>query len=332
MSSSFSLKILGTASAVPVIGRHQSAQVLDVRGRFFLIDCGEGVQHQLFRFKVPLMKIEAICISHIHGDHVFGLFGLLSTLSMEGRQAPLDIYAPGNFGSILKFFLSYYGEGLGYEIRFNQVSCKEPQVLYRTKSFEILAFPLNHRLDTFGYMFRETMPQMNIRKEALSRYGFTLAEIGALKRGEDLIRPAGPDVGADFMNGFVRHSGTDSDLVIPNAEAAYLPYEPRSYAYVSDTAPFPELSSWVRGVDLLYHEATYLAELDDQARKRYHSTTLDAARCALEAGVGRLVIAHYSSRCQDPARYEAEARTIFPETYAANDGDVFEIPEKKTYL
>ncbi|MBS7317347.1 MAG: ribonuclease Z [Bacteroidales bacterium] len=332
MSSSFSLKILGTASAVPVIGRHQSAQVLDVRGRFFLIDCGEGVQHQLFRFKVPLMKIEAICISHIHGDHVFGLFGLLSTFSMEGRQAPLDIYAPGNFGPILKFYLSYYGEGLGYEIRFHQVACKDVQVIFGAKSFEILAFPLKHRLDTFGYMFREKMPQMNIRKEALAKYGFTLAEIGTLKRGEDLLRPAGPDEGADFMNGFTRHSGTDNDLVITNAEAAYRPYEPRSYAYVSDTAPFPQLASWVKGVDLLYHESTYLAEFAEKALARFHSTTLDAARCALEAGAGKLVIAHYSSSNQNPALYQAEARTIFPETYAANDGDVFEIPEKKTYL
>lgn len=327
--SNFKLKILGTASAVPVVGRYQSAHVLDVHGRFFLIDCGEGVQHQLFRHRIPVMKIDTICISHIHGDHVFGLFGLLSTLAMQGRQAPVTIYAPGNFGPVLKFFLSYYGEGISYEIRFVPLGCREPQVIYRTKSVELLAFPLEHRLDTFGYLIRECEPPMNVRKEALEKYGFTLSEIGALKRGEDVLRPAGKDDGADFMNGFVRHSGTSDDLLIPNSEAAYKPFIPRSYAYVSDTAPFPSLSSWVRGVDLLYHEATYLQSLEDQARKRYHSTTIDAARCALEAGAGRLVIGHYSSRCQDPKLYEAEARTVFPRTYAADDGDTFTIEEKK---
>lgn len=316
---------MGTASAMPVVDRFQSAHVLDVHGRLFLIDCGEAVQRQLIRFRVPIAKIDTIFISHIHGDHVGGLFSLLSTFGLGGRVCPVVIYGPSNFGPVLKHFLSYYGKGIGVEVDFHPLSVKAPEVIYSTKSFEVLAFPLNHKIETYGYMFREKMPQMNVRKEALEKYDFTKAEIGALKRGEDVLRPAGPDEGATFLNGFTRHSGTDEPLLIRNEEAAYLPYEPRSYAYCSDTAPFPELHEWVRGVNLLYHEATYPQSLEDQARKRYHSTTLQAATCALEAGAKKLVIAHYSSRCRDAALYQKECRTIFPETYAANDGDVFEI-------
>lgn len=323
--SNFTLTVLGTASAVPVPGRIQSAQVLNVRGRLFLIDCGEGAQSRMIRYRVPLMKIEAVMISHTHGDHIFGLSGFLSTLAMKGRQAPLDIYGPSALGPEINFFKSFHGDGLPYEIRFHKLSMKAPEVILDAKSFEVLAFPLNHKIETYGYMFREKEPQMNIRKEALEKYGFTLAEIGALKAGEDVVRPAGEDTGATFMNGFVRHSGTDEPLVIPNAEAAYKPYEPRSYAYVSDTAPFPELPQWLRGVSLLYHEATYLEKYADQAGLRFHSTAIQAGTCALEAGAGRLVIGHYSSREQNAALYEAESKTVFSETTAASDGDVFEI-------
>ena len=301
----FTLKIMGTASARPVVGRFQSAHVLEVRGRSFLVDCGEGVQNRLARFGISPMKIDSVFISHVHGDHVFGLFGLLSTCGMLGRSTPMNLYGPANLGPILKFFLSYYGEGLNYEIRFTPLKMKEPEVIYATRSLEVLAFPLNHGIETFGYLFREKRPQYNVVKEAIGRYGLTLEEIGTLKRGEDVVRP---------------------DRVIPASEAAYMPYEPRSYAYVSDTAPFPELSGWVKGVDLLYHETTYTGDLADHAALRHHSTTLQAARCALEAGAGRLVIAHFSSRCQDGTVYEEECRRIFPETYAASDGDVFDLP------
>ena len=301
----FTLKIMGTASARPVVGRFQSAHVLEVHGRSFLVDCGEGVQSRLAQYGVSLSKIDSVFISHIHGDHVFGLFGLLSTSGMLGRTTPVNIYGPPGLGPILKFFLSYYGEGLSFELRFTPLKMKEPEVICSARSYEVLAFPLNHGIETFGYLFREKRPQYNVVKEAIGRYGLSLEEIGTLKRGEDVVR---------------------LDRIIPAAEAAYMPYEPRSYAYVSDTAPFPELASWVQGTDLLYHEATYPASLEDQAALRRHSTTLQAARCALEAGAGKLVIGHFSSRCRDAAVYEAECRRIFPQTYAASDGDIFDLP------
>lgn len=301
----FTLKVMGSASAKPVPERFQSAQVLSVRGRSFLIDCGEGVQTRLQQFGVSPMKIDSIFISHIHGDHVFGIFGLLSTMGMLARPTPLNIYAPVSFGPILKFFLSYYGDGVGFEIRHIPLKMKEPEVVYGTKSLEVLAFPLNHGIETFGFLFREKKPQLNVRKEMLSEYNLTLTEIGTLKRGEDVVR---------------------DDGVIRCSDAAYEPWEPRSFAYCSDTAPFEQEASWVSGVDLLYHETTYLAANEDLAAKRHHSTTLQAAQCALEAGAGRLVIGHYSSRERNAAVYEAECRSVFPETYAASDGSVFDIP------
>ena len=296
--------MLGTASAMPVSGRNQSAQALQVRGRLFLIDCGEGVQAQLVRYRIPMMRLEVIFLSHIHGDHVFGLFGLLSTLGMKGRQIPLDIYAPVNFGPILKFFLSYYGEGLAFEIRFHPLKMKAPEVILETKSAEVLAFPLHHGIDTFGFLFREKEPLWNVRKEAVERLGLTLTEIGALKRGEDLVR---------------------EDCVSPGIELTYKPFEPRSYAYCSDTAYFPEEAQWLCGTSVIYHEATYLSQWADQAALRFHSTTLQAAQVARDAGAGKLIIGHYSSRELKVSLYEAECRTVFPETYAASDGEVFEI-------
>ena len=302
----FTLRVLGSASAKPVPERHQSAQVLSVRGRSFLIDCGEGVQGQLQRYRIPAMKIDSVFLSHIHGDHLFGLYPLLSTMGMLGRSTPLNIYAPDNFGPLLKFFLSYFGTGLSFEIRHVPLQMKEPELIYQTRSLEVHAFPLNHKIETFGFLFREKEPPFNVRKECIGGYGLSLTEIGTLKRGEDVVREDG--------------------TVIPVATAAYKPFVPRSFAYCSDTAPFPELAGWVQGVSLLYHEATYTEEYAEQARQRHHSTAAQAARCALEAGAGRLLIGHYSSRIRGTAPFLAEAQAIFPDTVAVEDGDLFDLP------
>ena len=290
---------------MPVKGRNQSAQAERLHGRLFLVDAGEGVQSQFVKYRVPLMKLDSVFLSHIHGDHVFGIFGLLSTLGMKGRQTPLNIFAPPSFGPILKFFLSYYGEGLLYEIRFTPLKMKEPETVLETKSIAVEAFPLDHGIDTFGFRFLEKDPPFNVHKEAIGKYGLTLTEIGTLKRGEDVVREDGS--------------------VIPASEAAYKPFVPRSYAYCSDTAPFKEEALWLRGATVLYHETTYQEEFADQGALRHHSTTLQAARVAAEAGVGKLLIGHYSSRSGDPKAYEAECRTVFPETFATSDGDSYEI-------
>ncbi len=303
-SNIFKVTFLGTASAMPVNNRNQSAQALQVHGRLFLIDCGEGVQYRMIEEHIPMMKLDSIFISHIHGDHVFGIFGLLSTLGMKGRQTPLNIFAPVNFGPILKFFLSFYGDGIPYEIRYTPLKTKAPETVLETKSVKVEAFPLNHGIETFGFKFSEKEPPFNVHKDAIAKYGLTLTEIGTLKRGEDVVR---------------------ENITIPASEAAYKPFVPRSYAYCADTAPFPEEAAWLMGTTVIYHEATYLQEFADQGALRHHSTTLQAARLARDAGAEKLIIGHYSSRNADMAAYEAECRTVFPETFAASDGDVYDI-------
>ena len=301
----FTLNVLGTASALPTTERYPSAQVLDVRGRLFMIDCGEGAQMQIRRAKVSFLKIEHICLSHIHGDHVFGIFGLLSTMGMLGRSSTLNIYAPRSFRGVLDFFMANFGEGIRFEINLVDLEMSEPEVVYQNRTVELLAFPLNHRVETFGFIIREKMPPYNVYKDAISRYGLTRAEIGTLKRGEDVVR---------------------ENEVIPHTVAAYLPYEPRSYAYCSDTAPFPELAQWIKGVSLLYHEATFPSEMSEMAEKTFHSTTLQAAQMALDAGVKRLLVGHYSSRFPSVDFYLDQLRSVFPDSYLAYDGDKVEIP------
>ena len=301
----FTLNVLGTASALPTTERYPSAQVLDVRGRLFMIDCGEGAQMQIRRAKLSFLKIEHICLSHIHGDHIFGIFGLLSTMGMFGRSSVLNIYAPKSFAHVLDFFMLHFGEGVKYEINHVVLEMSGPETVYENRTVELLAFPLNHRVETFGFIIREKMPAYNVRKESIAKYGLSVAEIGRLKGGEDVVR---------------------EDGVIPLAEAAYLPYVPRSYAYCSDTAPFPELAQWIKGVSLLYHEATYPADMEEMAQKNFHSTTLQAAKVALEAGVGRLLVGHYSSRFPSVDFFLDELRSVFPDTDLASDGDVVEIP------
>ena len=317
----FTLKVLGTASALPTTDRYPSAQVLDVHGRLFMIDCGEGAQMQIRRAGLSFLKIEHICISHIHGDHVFGLFGLLSTMSMLGRASDLRIYAPGNFAPVLQSFMENFGEGLRFNIEHVVLTMKQPELVYENKSVELHAFPLNHRIDTYGFIFKEKHPQLNVHKWAIEKYGLTIAEIGALKRGEDIVRPAGPLAKPCIENDFKPCSGTDEPLVISNSEAAYLPYEPRSYAYCSDTAPFPELAQWVKGVSLLYHEATFPVEMTEMAAKTFHSTTVQAAQTARDAGVGRLLVGHYSSRYPSVKFFLDEICEIFPDADLARDGD-----------
>ena len=263
------LTTMGTASAMPISDRNPSAQMLNANGRLFLIDCGEGTQQQIRRCHLSFLRIEAIFISHIHGDHVFGIFGLLSTMAMYGRTAPLDIYGPRALGGVLNFYTSWFGPEDPYELRFHTLDCKEPTLVHKSKAIQVSAFPLNHKVECYGFRFDE--------------------------------------------------------IVTPRHAEANPAYRAKSYAYCSDTAPFPELASWVRGVTCLYHEATYQAEMADKAAARFHSTTHDAAKCALDAGAGRLRVGHYSSRITDFDALLQECRDVFPGTVTASDCEVFEI-------
>jgi len=301
------LTILGTSSALPTSERYPSAHVLNAHERLFLIDCGEGTQMQLRRTRIRFGKINHIFISHIHGDHIFGLNGLLSSLSLMGRKSPLHLYAPENFKSILHSHLNDFDINLSFEIEFTALSGKDPVLILDDKYITVTSFPLQHRIPTFGFLFREKELERNIIKECITEYQIPTVRIPAIKKGADFITQEGD--------------------IIKNSDITTPPAEPLSYAYCSDTKYFERLSSFVKGVTLLYHEATFDKSMVDLASLTGHSTTLDAARTALKAEAGNLLIGHFSSRYRNVQPLVDEARTIFPDTHAAVDGRSYMVGE-----
>lgn len=307
----FKVTILGSSSAKPSVRKHHSAHTLNAYEQFYLIDCGEGTQRRLMECGISPMKINAIFISHLHGDHVFGLFPLISTLGLQGRKLPLDIYAPQPMGEILEAHYRWYDTKLPFEVRYHEVDTRSHTLIYENKVMEVWTVPLRHRTPCCGYLFREKEAGLNVRKEAIEEYGLGVAQITAAKRGEDI---------------------TIDGRTIPNACLTYKPFSPRSYAYLSDTNYSGKAVSIVKGVDLLYHEATFAAEEKSLAKETGHSTTHQAAKAAIESGAAKLLIGHFSSRYKDDTLLLNEARELFPETYLAEEGTTFEIPVKKIVL
>ncbi len=305
----FSVTILGAASAKPSATRHQSSQLVNHCGQYFLIDAGEGVQSRLVRVGVNPMRLTAVFISHLHGDHIFGLFPMISTLGLMGRKRPLHIYAPNPFGEILEYHLRYFDTQLPYEIVWHELHTTQHELLFENGVLEVWSVPLRHRVPTAGFLFREKPAGLNVRKEAIDRYGLGVAQITSAKRGEDVELESGE--------------------IVPNGVLTYTPWSPRSYAYLSDTNYSGKAVSLVKGVDLLYHEATYAADMRRDAKDRGHATTHDAARAAVESGAQRLIIGHFSSRYKDEQALVEECRELFAESYIAEEYKTFEIPMKK---
>ena len=301
----FSVTILGNASAKPTVNQHPSAQVVNLNEQYSLVDAGEGVQQQLIRRGINPLRLRAVFLSHLHGDHCFGIFPLISTLGLYGRQTPLDVYAPAPFGEILESHLRYFDSELSYKVVWHEVRTTEYAKIMENNTLEVWSIPLRHRVPTAGYHFREKQPGLNVDKWKIQRYGLSLRQIVAAKSGEDVT--------------------LDSGELIPNSELTYYPYKARSYAYLSDTNYSAKAAERVRGVDLLYHETTYSAELSDLARQRGHSSTTDAAKVATLAQAGQLIIGHFSSRHKDVEALAEECRTIFPNTHIAEEGRTFTI-------
>ena len=299
------LTILGSSSALPTSGRFPSAHVLNAHERLFLIDCGEGTQMQLRKTRIRFAKINHIFISHLHGDHVFGLYGLLSTFSLMGRTNPIHLYAPENYNNILKSHLSDFDINLSFEIDFVPLSGKDPVKILDDKYLTVTSFPLKHRVPAYGFLFSEKLSDRNVIKESIDKFNIPPIRIPAIKKGEDFI--------------------TSDGIIIKNDEITLPPSEPLSYAYCSDTKYFKRLASFVKDVTLLYHEATFDKTKEDLAEMTGHSTTLDAAKTALDANAGSLIIGHFSARYKDISPLVDEARTIFPETYPAIDGKSYEV-------
>jgi ribonuclease Z len=296
--------ILGSSSALPTSERFPSAHVLNVHERLFLIDCGEGTQMQLRKNRIRFGKINHIFISHLHGDHIFGLYGLLSTFSLMGRLAPLHLYAPAAYENILFSHLDDFDIHLNFTIDFIPLTSKDPVKILDEKYLTVTSFPLDHRIPAFGYIFREKEGDRNIRKEMIEKYSIPVVRIPAIKKGEDFT--------------------TKDGSVIKNDELTVPGPAPFSYAYCSDTRYFKRLPDFIKGVNILYHEATFDKSLQDLAVTTGHSTTVDAARTAMEGEVGNLIIGHFSARYKDISLLVEEAREIFPKTFPAIDGHSYD--------
>ena len=296
----FELKILGAASATPVLGRHPTAQVLTVGAAQYLLDCGEGTQWRLLEHRLRHQRLRTVFISHLHGDHVFGLFGLLGTMHLAGRTEPLGLVGPPGLDELLTTQFRSSTTQLNFDLRFTAVDTKAHAVVHEDAQVRVWSLPLQHRIPCAGYLFEEQPRRANLRKERLPD-GLTAHQLARLAQGDDVLD--------DAQNVLVRH-----------ADVAAPPPPPRRYAFCSDTRYLPALAELVRGTDLLYHEATFLDESRERAAQTYHSTARQAAELARAAAVQHLLIGHFSSRYKNLEPLLAEARAVFARTDLATEG------------
>ena len=301
----FKVHILGWGSSLPSLQHNASSQIVELREKLFMIDCGEGTQIQLRRSRIHFSKIIAVFISHLHGDHCFGLPGMISTFGMTGRTAPLHIYAPAAFEPILDQTLSFFCQGLEFKVVFHAVDTTQNKVVYEDRSLTVETIPLQHRIDCCGYLFREKPILPHIRRDMIDFYKIPISQINNIKAGADWVTAEGEVI-------------ANSRLTTP-AEPA------RSYAYCSDTRYIKTLHELVKGVSTLYHESTYSAEDAERARLYWHSTSQDAAKVARDASVGKLLLGHFSARYNNESQLLEEAKEIFPNSYLTREGATFDI-------
>lgn len=306
----FELTILGSGSSVPTSNRNSAAQVLNVLERYFLIDCAEATQHQLRRFHVPYNKINHIFISHLHGDHYFGLIGLLSTLSLQGRRGEMHIYADPRLQEMMECQSRIMRSRFSFPVIYHALSRQE-EVIFEDKVISVTAFPLKHHYDTpvCGFLFREKERERTIRKDMAAAWNVPIAFMQYLKQGADFITPGGE--------------------IVSNARLTLAPPPSRSYAYMTDTLYRERFADFVKGVDLLYHEATYSKEDEALAKDGYHSTAEQAACIAKLAGAKKLLLGHFSARYTDLSGLLSDAQAVFPNSFICSDGDVYEVPAVK---
>lgn len=302
---SFELTILGSSSATPIYQRHPTAQVISIHERFFLMDCGEGTLIQLNRYRIKFHRINHIFISHLHGDHYLGLLGLISTMHLQGRTAELHLYSPPELREIVEIQLKYSETNLRYPLVWHFTDPRNPGPVYEDDMLTVECFPLNHRIPCTGFLFREKQRLRKLVRERLAEHQVPLSAYQSLKEGQDFVRADGK--------------------VISNSELTLDPPRARSYAFCSDTIYDPRLTDIVRGVDLLYHEATFLSDLEDRARETFHSTAGQAAAIARDAAVKRLIIGHFSARYKNIYPLLEEAKAVFEATTLAMEGDRFQI-------
>ena len=301
----FRVHILGCGSALPTLRHFPSSQIVEVREKLFMVDCGEGAQMQLRRCHVRFTKVGHVFISHMHGDHCFGLIGMISTFGLLGRTATLHIHANELLGDMIKRQMDLFCHDLGYEVEFHPIDATRREVIYEDRSLTVETIPLVHRLPTCGFLFREKPLLPHIRREKIDFYGIPISQIQNIKNGADWIMEDG--------------------TVIPNSQLVTPADEPRSYAYCNDTRYMPELHLQLKGVTTLYHESTYGEDNLQMAQKYNHSTARQAAVVARDAEVSQLILGHYSSRYEDENILLEEAREVFENVRLANEMDVIDV-------
>lgn len=300
--STHAITILGSSSALPTSQRFPSAQILQMFGRFFLIDCGEGTQMQLRRIKVPFSKIQAIFISHLHGDHFLGIFGVLSSFNLLGRTTLLTIFCPKELEQIVACHMQFTDYSLNYEIRFVSLPTEDHVEIFSDKKITVIAHKVKHRIPCWAFEFKQNNQVRNVKKDCVSQYSLTVAQISALKFGKDIL--------------------LDNSKVLLNEDVTYL--VPKvSYVYITDTRFLSSLTNFIQNPTVLYHEATFDSSLKKRAKETYHSTSDQAALFAKTVGAKKLIIGHFSARYKDLDNLLCEAREIFPETYLAQDLESF---------
>ena len=303
---SLSLTILGCHSATPRVNAFPTSQYLEINNRHFLIDCGEGTQRQMRKYKIGFSKIDHIFISHLHGDHFYGLVGLLATYGILSREKELHIYGPKGIKEVTLLQLKISQSHAKYPMIFHELESKESELIFEDDKVSVRTIPLNHRVYTNGYLFTEKEKPRKLHMDNISNY----EEIG---RADYLNIKAGKDV--------ILSTGE----VVPNAELTLPPKKALIYAFCSDTKYKPDIVPIIKNADLLYHEATFLADREDLAIKTKHSTSKQAAKIAKEATVKQLIIGHYSGRYKDISLFKKEAQEIFNNTEIAETGKIFNI-------
>jgi len=301
----FEVTILGSNGAIPAHNRYPTSQFLNYNGQGFLLDCGEGTQLQMSKYNVKRGRLDHIFITHIHGDHFFGLMGILTSFNLNYRENPLHIYGYVGIEEIVRTYFKHAQTMLRYELVFHTVTDDAPRLVYENNALTVESIILKHRIPTTGFLFREKIGPRKILPEKLEQYQIPVHEISLIK------------MGADFT--------TADGRVIPNAELTHDPSPPRSYAFCTDTVYTESFLEQIRGVNVLYHEATFLHEHRERAAETMHSTTREAATIALKANVGKLIVGHFSARYEDLSPLLSECKDVFPATELAIEGHLFSI-------